>query len=959
MKLFRWVVAVAAVAALASLIVPPPLGAQTVTGTIDGRVSDESRAAVPGASITAKSGATGLTRTGTVSTAGTYRLASLPAGRYDVSAQLTGFATQVIKDVEVLVGSETTVDFTMKVATVSETITVTTETPLIQTTTSDIGQVITSKLVENMPLNGRKFQDLSLLVPGTRSSNYYDPTKTEVGGISYGGATGRNVIISVDGADDNDGVVRGLLQQFSNDAILEYKVTTNRYGAEFGRSTGGVVNVVTKSGTNDFHGGAFVYGRNESLDSKTFFEDKLNLPKPPFKQWQYGATLGGPIEKDKAHFFLSYERNQRDDYATVNTNGALPSQEGSFPQPFRNNFVLAKVDFQWNESNTLVARYGLEDNNRTHDFIGGSTLASSGALNTNKTHSGVLKNTTVLGNSKLNELVLTYQHFENNITAEDNSKPGIVTPDFTFGANLNTPQQTIQQRFQVRDDFSFRKENWGGDHAFKVGAELMRSHFGGFFVPTLYGLFTFSHSLGSNLNTYLNSIADSFSGSAGNNSFDDNWTYVAGYVQDDWKPTRRLTLNLGVRYEIQFGPYSNRFDTIGIRAVSAAGYPSQRQQDYKDISPRVGFAYDINGDGKAVVRGGYGRYYDEIFQNITLYEYWSQINSPTNFLSFSPAPFTPNQYAANRDAIRGSFIDPTFKGQLTRLTSPQLVQPRSDQFNVGFSAQPTRRFGFDLDYIHSTGNDEIARWRINTPQNVSTLVSPAGVFDPAIGPINVEGNRGHSKFDAVEFTPKYRTANAYVIATYTWSKAYNIANDFNSVPADITNANWELDWGPAPNDIRHRATLAGVFTLPAGFQFSTGLQANSGRPVNALAGLAGLRANVRAIDPTTGQMFPRNSFVAGPEFICPSGKASCVQGGTGGIAFLSWDARVSKFIRFGGKDQGVELAFDVFNITNHANFNTANPGGYTNRYPSANFGAATAIVPDSQRESQFSLRFRF
>ena len=218
MKLFRWVVAVAAVAALASLIVPAPLGAQTVTGTIDGRVSDESRAAVPGASITAKSAATGLTRTGTVSTAGTYRLASLPAGRYDVSAQLTGFATQVIKDVEVLVGSETTVDFTMKVATVSETITVTTETPLIQTTTSDIGQVITSKLVENMPLNGRKFQDLSLLVPGTRSSNYYDPTKTEVGGISYGGATGRNVIISVDGADDNDGVVRGLLQQFSNDA---------------------------------------------------------------------------------------------------------------------------------------------------------------------------------------------------------------------------------------------------------------------------------------------------------------------------------------------------------------------------------------------------------------------------------------------------------------------------------------------------------------------------------------------------------------------------------------------------------------------------------------------------------------------------------------------------------------------------------------------------------------------
>ncbi len=771
------------------------------------------------------------------------------------------------------------------------------------------------------------------------------------------------MIISVDGGDDNDGVVRGLLQQFSAEAIQEYKVTTQRYNSEFGRSTGGIVNVVTKSGTNDFHGSAFVFGRNESLNGKTFFEDKLNLPKPPFKQWQYGATVGGPLQKDKAHFFLSYERNQRDDYATVNTNGLLPTQEGSFPQPFRNNLVLAKLDFQLNDNNTLVARYALEDNNRTHDFIGGNTLASAGAFNSNKIHSGVLKNTTVMGNNKLNELVLVYQHFENNITAEDNAKPGVVTPDFTFGANLNTPQQTIQQRLQVREDFSFRKENWGGDHAFKVGAELMRSHFGGFFVPTLYGLFTFGHSLGNNLNTYLNSIADSFSGSAGNNSFDDNWTYVAGYVQNDWKPTRRLTLNLGVRYEIQYGPYSNRFDTVAIRALKAVGYPSQRQQDYKDIGPRVGFAYDINGDGKAVVRGGYGRYYDEIFQNITLYEYWSQVSSPTNFISLSPAPFTPNFYAANRDSIRNALLDPTFRGQLTRLTAPDLKQPRADQFNVGFSVQPARQFAFDVDYVHVKGSDEIARWRINTAQNVNTQESPAGRFAPGLGAINVEGNRGHSKFDAVYVAPKIRTGKVLVQASYTWSKGYNLANDFNSVPADITNANWELDWGPAPNDIRHRFTAVGVFELPAGFQFSTALQGNTGRPLNAYAGLAGLRANVRAIDPATGQMFDRNAFRAGPEVVCINGKATCPQGGDGGLAFLSWDARVSKFFRFGSKDQGLEVLFEVFNITNHSNFQVTSgptqPGSYIMKYPSASFGDATAIVPNSQREAEFGVRLRF
>ena len=829
MRFLRLLPAAAALAALGSLCLPQAVLAQATTGTIDGRVVDQSQAAVPGATITAHNEATGLTRTAVVSATGTYRIGSLPAGRYEVQAALNGFSTQVRKGVEVLIASTTTADFSMKVATVSETIEVQGETPLVQTTTSDVGQVITNRLIENIPLNGRKFQDLSLLVPGTRSSNYYDPTKTEVGGVSFGGATGRNVIISVDGGDNNDGVVRGLLQQFSEDAIQEYKVTTQRYSAEFGRSTGGVVNVVTKSGTNTFHGTAFAYGRNESLNAKTYFQDKQNTDKPPFKQWQFGGSLGGPIQKDKAFFFLSYERNQRDDYATVSTNGLLPSEEGNFPQPFTNNLLTAKLTAQLNSNNTLVARYALEDNQRTHDFIGGNTLASSGALNANKIHSGILKNTTTFSNNKVNEVLVVFQHFENDITAENPSVPAIQTPDFVYGANLNTPQQTIQKRFQVRDDFSFHKDGWGGAHDFKVGAELLRSHYGGFFVPTLYGFFNFANSRGSDINSYLNAVADTFTGSAGNNSFDDNWTYVAGYVQDDWKPTRNLTLNLGLRYEIQYGPYENRFTTPANTELSALGYNTQKKTDMNNVGPRIGLAYDIKGDGTLVARGGYGRYYDEIFQNITLYEYWSQISSPTNFISLSPPPFTPNQYAANRDAIRNSLQDPTFAGQQIRYTAPDLVQPSADQFNVGFSTQPTTKLAFDVDYVHTTGHDEIARWRINTKQNVSTRLSPAGVFDSLHGPYIVEGNRGHSKFDGVFVTGKLRSHRNTLIATYAWSKAYNLANDFNTLPSDITNANWEQDWGPSPNDITHRFTAAGVFDLGKGFQFSTALQGNTGR----------------------------------------------------------------------------------------------------------------------------------
>jgi hypothetical protein len=970
MKVSRLLSAAAAFVVAAGLLVSPRVAraGETDTGTIDGHVFDESKSPTPGATVTVRNTATGRTRTAVSSAAGSYHVAGLPSGTYDVTVELVGFASVVHKDVAVQVASQATVDVTLKVASQAETITVTGETSLVQTTKSDVGQVITSKMVENLPLNGRKFQDLSLLVPGTRPSNYYDPTKTEVGGISYGGATGRNVIINVDGGDNNDGVVRGLLQQFTAEAIQEYKVTTQRYSAEFGRSTGGVVNVITKSGTNDFHGSAFVFARDQHLNSNTFFEDKAKAAgtcdaagkpdcKSPFKQQEFGGSIGGPIQKDRAHFFIAYERNRRDDYARVDTNGALPAQEGAFAQPFRNHLLTAKIDFQLGDKNSMVARYSLEDQGRTHDFIGGNTLASAGATNTNKIHSGIIKNTTVLSNNKLNEFLVEFQRFENNILAENPSVPGIQTPDFTAGANLNTPQQTIQKRFQVRDDFSFRKEGWGGDHDFKVGAELLKSHYGGFFTPTLYGLFIFNRSLGTDINSYLNALADTFSGSAGDNAFDDNWTEVAGYIQDDWKPTPRLTLNLGVRYEVQSGPYTNRFDTAPLRALAAVGARTARKTDKNNVGPRVGFAYDLNGDSKYIVRGGYGRYYDEIFQNITLYEYWSQSNSPTFFISTVPT-FTPNQYAANRDAIRNQFAQGFPAGQLLRLTSPDLQQPYNDQFNAGFSLQPTKNFAVDVDYVHAIGKEEIHRWRINTPQNTSTRLSPAGVFAPDLGPILVEGNRGHSTFDGLYVTGKVRTPKYTVIANYAWSRGKNCSNDFNSQPADITNASLSNDCGAGgvassdfsftPNDVAHRGTLGGVFQLPATFQFSTTLQANTGKPFSALAGLGGIRNAVRATDPATGEMFARNSFRTGPEKVTS-------QGGNGGLAFFSWDMRLSKIFKLSGA-KSFELLFEVFNVTNHTNFNRDD---YVSRFTSSSFGTATSIIKNSQRQAEGAIRFRF
>jgi hypothetical protein len=404
-----------------------------------------------------------------------------------------------------------------------------------------------------------------------------------------------------------------------------------------------------------------------------------------------------------------------------------------------------------------------------------------------------------------------------------------------------------------------------------------------------------------------------------------------------------------------------------LRALAAAGYNTQRKQDYGGIGPRLGFAYDVKGDAKVVVRGGYGRYYDEIFENITAYEYWSQVSSPTNFVSVSPAPFTPNEYAANRDAIRASYLDPTFKGQVTYLTAPTLRQPSADQFNLGFSMQPARRLAFDVDYVHTSGHDEIARWRINNPWNARTDLSPPGVFSEilsppmnGIGPIQVEGNRGHSAFDGVYVTGKYHGPGETVLATYAWTRARNQADDFNAPPADITNANFEQDYGPTPNDVRHRFTLGAVWPLPWGFQYSTSLQGNTGRPFSALLGGGfGQYHLVRAVDPATGRMFDRNTFLSGPEVAgcgaVADGCTAAVEHKGMGLAFFSWDMRLSKTFKV-TRQGSIELLFEVFNVTNHVNFDR---DSYVMVFRSPSFGHATDIVRNSQRQAEGGIRLRF
>src|SRR4051794_39705450 len=323
--------------------------AQQTTGIVTGRVLDQQGAAIPGVTVTAKSTTTGFTRTEVSDGEGVYRLSALPVGIYEVTAELQGFTTVSKKDVEVNVAQTQAIDFPMKVAQLAETVNVTGATPLIQTTASSVGAVVDVKRIESLPLNGRQFANLAATVPGVGLSFHSDPTKSTQFAPLVNGGAGRNINYQIDGGDNNDDTVGGLLQLFPLEAVEQFNFQTQRFKAEYGRSNGGVLNVVTKSGTNLWTGSAFEFFRDKSMNGLTQTEKNAVVgtstaaTKGDYRRNQFGGSFGGPIATDKAHFFMAIERTNQDTTQTVDTKGLFPDRNGVFAVPYRETPFTGKV----------------------------------------------------------------------------------------------------------------------------------------------------------------------------------------------------------------------------------------------------------------------------------------------------------------------------------------------------------------------------------------------------------------------------------------------------------------------------------------------------------------------------------------------------------------------------------------------------------------------------------------
>ncbi len=691
------------------------------TGAIQGIATDRSGAVVPGVTITIKNLATSFERVVISENDGGYRFPNLNPGEYQLRAELAGFAAFVVERVVVQVGRTTDVFIKLEPAAMQETITVTGAAPLVETTKTDIGGVVENREVESLPLNGRNFSALATLIPGARPVGSWDPTKTRIGAVSVAGAGGRNMNTTIDGIDNKDNTVGGYVQNITLEGVKEFALKTQRFSAADGRSQGGMLSIVTKGGSNEFHGSFFSFFRDKKLNANDYWSIKGGQEKPPFSREQFGGSIGGPIKKDRAFFFFTYERLQEDQFtiispdvveelqalkdANISIYGASPGPANQLPTPYLSKLWTARMDLVINQNNNFYMSWN-NSSDRTENDQGATDLTSTN-FNTNRnyTFSAVLNS--MLGSRMVNQFVFGHSYWNNLIDTEDYTAVTVSFAGTGYGTNGNVPQQSFQKKWQFKDSF-----NWNmGPHAWRFGVDWVHEPIlGGFFGYTPVPAIAFFDNPTTILSDKVKypqgfdtpGIVQSITATAGDPRFTlpSKVNMLAWYVQDDWRVNRKLTLNLGLRYDVDLGLVNggnfeskNRTRLIlekidhPVTNGWVSGYPGD---DKNNFSPRVGFAYDLRGDGKTVVRGGYGMYFDQLFLNINLFVI--QQSNPTVFGTVTSLVNSnigvgdlPTFKVGDPLPPPGGALTDIPNGTTGRIMNPDYANPMSQQSNLGFS----------------------------------------------------------------------------------------------------------------------------------------------------------------------------------------------------------------------------------------------------------------------------------
>ena len=992
----------------------------TATSTLQGTVFDASKAVVPGASVTISSTATGLRREEKTTDKGLYTFNLLPAGVYDITAKAPGFATKIYDKFEILVATNAALDITLATGTQSDVVTVDAAPPLIDVNKTEVSQSITPKEVQNLPINGRDFANLAFLAPGAKPVPSYDPTKNRIAVFGVNGSAGRNVNVTVNGVDDKDNTVGGPVMQLPLEAVQEFNISTQRFSAANGRSEGAALNLITKSGENQLHGSLFLFERDTSLDANDYFSKQSGSPTAPYSRQQYGGSFGAPIVKDKMFAFFAIERQRELSNLVVTSTafneltlaiplGAQPVR--TIPTPYNDQRYNGRFDYRLNDRNTLSASYNNQHNSGLNDQAASTNDLTAGNFTTNRLILATATLNSVITPTVVNSFTFGYQYW-NNLIDSNNKVPYISFPDAALGTNPNVPQQSYQAKFQFRDDFSINK----GKHSYKMGFDFVdEPKLGGFFqTPSTPNITFFDDpsKILSDKADYPNGFATpgavtSISASSGNSYFQSANAKMFGlYFQDDWKISKKLNLNLGVRWDKDFNLTGGSTQTLNrtfmeLKAINspyAAGVPKDAT---KDFSPRVGFAYDIKGNGKFVVRGGFGIYFGQIFENIPLFAeqqegstVFSQVLNLTNanppgqaadpnasILPGTTIPLSKYRYGVDPFPVIPAATYNLPAGATGRLVNPGYQNPYNQEFNLGLAWSLTPNDVITFEGIHSLALHESKRININAINYITGTRPLAAAFaaagQPQLAQIIVESSVGRSRYDAFNVTYARRLTRRFTInANYVISRALAYTGGpaaFGNVSPDPTNYLARGDYGPAPNDETHRFVFSGQVSLPFGILVAPIFQAATGRPWNPqegvnIYGTGSGNGTVRAVVPANGLTVGTpvggggtnySVYQATAGYTTAQLRAGLANGtlvsvpydNVRGIPFVQLDLRVSKSFTIKERNH-VEVLCQIFDLNNRANFGS----NYNTNIRSAVFGTPAGYLSGSGTVQPHSLQ---
>ncbi len=862
---------------LAVLLLSAPVcvRAQTITGAIRGVIQDPSEARVADASINLQRAGSPLARHVTAGARGEFRVEGLAPGSWRLSVNAAGFAT-ASSDVNILVSSTQDVTVTMRIAAVRQTAGVRATASSITTQPIDMDSnvhqsIVTGADLEALPLPARSFANIAYLAPGTEPVEPSDPTKARITAVSTGGSSGLNNELSVDGADDSDDYIGGFLQNISPDAIAEFAIRTAQENADTGSTTAGSVIITTRSGSNQFHGGAAFYERAADLNARYPIENPAPNPKQPFSRQNYVGTLGGPIVKDKLWFFAAFEKvhenasiayspastTQFDALATLAADGlilgvgsiAVPP---NVPIPFRDYFGSSRFDYTQSQRSSWYLR-GTVDNYTTHNsLVQQGTLPGTGLLSHNNYLSTVLGNQFVYSPNLLGSLVVAAVGL--HLTQVRNSDLGFALA-FPFSSTSQTisgfetygdnqfatpityfPSSRNQEKYQLRYDVSYARAR----HAIKFGVNFIHEPvLGGAFPNTPETLYTFpenpTYYVPNPAQFALDYAAGASSSGVDGGTFSQNVQRLALYAQDSWR-FRNLTFHYGLHYSTTFGLFnaSGRSQTenpayLTLRALGIPLVDGAPHDDHAQIAPRLGFTYAPRGSQSTVLRGGFGLYFDDLAQNGWATAFQAVNTPPAPCVSPIQNPGSPESAGCvpgDASGGKGNLIDPGYRAPYAIHVSAGVQH----NFNAGWSMTG--------DFIHEQGNHGYRAYSYTGGTNLFT--PQLALDDPNqaayVPDVDVFHSDNRSSYNGLLLHLQGALGRrANFIANYSFSKAQTwgcVLGELFDYVNGVCNPLHPFgpgDYGPSGEDVRHRFVLAGTLKVPAGFEVSGLTQAESAR----------------------------------------------------------------------------------------------------------------------------------